>query len=180
MDHANGDAVARPSGAVRQVVDGVSAISAVGRRRPLAGAAHRRHSAEGVDAVVEIALAEGVDLIDSTIVKAHPHAAGATTRAMNSLGRSRGGFTTKLHAVVDSTGALVRFALGGQVNDITQAADLVCRRREADAVVGDRAYDSDASWRTRRVSTRYDKTAVSYASVVAVAATVVSLTGWRA
>jgi transposase len=86
-------------------------------------------------------------LIDSTIVKAHSHAAGALKRTggqkMEALGRSRGGFTTKLHALVTESGQLVRYvATGGQVNDITQARELV-RGGEGVAVIGDRAYDSD-------------------------------------
>jgi transposase len=87
-------------------------------------------------------------LIDSTIVKAHPHSAGALRRtggqAREALGRSRGGFTTKLHALVDESGRLVRYVLtGGERNDITQARSLV-RAREGSGVVGDRAYDCDA------------------------------------
>jgi transposase len=85
-------------------------------------------------------------LVDSTIVKAHAHAAGArdTDPRSEGLGRSRGGFTTKLHALVTDRGELVRYVLtGGEVNDITQAGVLV-REREGRGVVGDRAYDSDA------------------------------------
>ena len=85
-------------------------------------------------------------LIDSTIVKAHVHAAGArkSDQATEALGRSRGGFTTKLHALVTEAGQLVRYILtGGEVNDITQAEALV-RAREGVGLVGDRAYDSDA------------------------------------
>jgi transposase len=87
-------------------------------------------------------------LIDSTIVKAHAHAAGALRRsggqAREALGRSRGGFTTKVHALVTDDGRLIRFTLtGGERHDITQAPLLV-RAREGTAVVGDRAYDSDA------------------------------------
>lgn len=86
-------------------------------------------------------------LIDSTIVKAHPHAAGALRRtggqASEALGRSRGGFTTKLHALVTDSGRLVRYVLtGGERNDITQAPSLL-RAREGSGVVGDRAYDCD-------------------------------------
>lgn len=82
-------------------------------------------------------------LIDSTIVKAHAHAAGALRRGKQALGRSRGGFTTKLHAVVSELGELVTYLVtGGEVADITQARRLLRRRRMA--VVGDRAYDSDA------------------------------------
>ena len=87
-------------------------------------------------------------VIDSTIVKAHPHAAGASKsrggQARQALGRSRGGFTTKLHALVTERGRLVRYVLtGGQVNDVTQARVLV-PSREGSGVVGDRAYDCDA------------------------------------
>jgi transposase len=84
-------------------------------------------------------------LLDSTIVKAHPHAAGALRRhGAQGLGRSRGGFTTKLHAVVTETGRLVRYVLtGGQVNDITQARGLL-PAREGVGIIADRAYDSDA------------------------------------
>lgn len=83
-------------------------------------------------------------LIDSTIVKAHGHAAGASRRSgTQALGRSRGGFTTKLHAVVSEVGVLVSYVLtGGEVADITVARGLIRRRRLP--VVGDRAYDSDA------------------------------------
>jgi len=83
-------------------------------------------------------------LVDSTIVKAHPHAAGARRRTgRQALGRPRGGFTTKLHAVVTERGELVRYVLtGGEAADITQARRLLRRRRVP--VVGDCAYDSDA------------------------------------
>jgi transposase len=87
-------------------------------------------------------------LLDSTIVKAHPHAAGARKGRQGGggegLGRSRGGFTTKLHALITQDGQLVRYVLtGGEVNDITQAKELV-RAGEGSAVVGDRAYDCNA------------------------------------
>ena len=88
-----------------------------------------------------------LSLMDSTIVKAHPHATGALKKtggqASEALGRSRGGLTTKIHAVVSERGELVRFVLtAGQVNDVTQAP-LLMRSGEGD-VVADRAYDSDA------------------------------------
>ena len=81
--------------------------------------------------------------IDSTSVKAHPHSAGASKRdGRQALGRSRGGFTTKLHAVVTERAELVRYVVtGGEVADITQARGLV--RHRSTAVLADRAYDSD-------------------------------------
>ncbi len=60
------------------------------------------------------------------------------------LGRSRGGFTTKIHAVVSGSGRLVRFGVtGGEVNDVTQAGNLA-RGLTGRGLVGDRAYDSDS------------------------------------
>jgi hypothetical protein len=43
-----------------------------------------------------------------------------------SLGRSRGGLSTKIHAAVDGLGNLARFRLtGGERHDITEAANLI-------------------------------------------------------
>lgn len=87
-------------------------------------------------------------LIDSTIEMAHRHAAGASRangggQRFQALGRSRGGFTRQVHAIVTGGGELVRYRLaGGQVNDVTQATSLVHGLRGR-AVVGDRAYDAD-------------------------------------
>ena len=65
-------------------------------------------------------------IIDSTVVRAHPCAAGAppkkVARQAQALGRSRGGFSTKVHVSVDALGNPLRFILtGGQQHDITQA-----------------------------------------------------------
>ena len=58
------------------------------------------------------------------------------------LGRSRGGFGTKLHAVVDALGLPVRFAIGpGQQNDMAAACGLV-QGLSAGQVIADRAYDA--------------------------------------
>ena len=47
-------------------------------------------------------------------------------QAVEALGRSRGGFTTKLHALVTERGQLIRYLLTArEVNDITQAKPLV-------------------------------------------------------
>ena len=63
-------------------------------------------------------------IIDSTVVRAHPCAGSSPKKggqAAQALGRSRGGFSTKIHVVdwatpCDST--------GGQQHDITQAEEL--------------------------------------------------------
>jgi len=64
-------------------------------------------------------------------------------QAAQALGRSRGGFSTKVHMSVDGLGNPLRFILtGGQRHDITQApaliADYVC-----EYVIADRGYDAD-------------------------------------
>ena len=63
-------------------------------------------------------------IIDSTVVRAHPCARrGITKKAakrLRLLGRSRGGFSTKLHVTVDGLGNPLRFILtGGQEHDFT-------------------------------------------------------------
>ena len=61
-----------------------------------------------------------------------------------SLGRSRGGFSTKIHLATDALGNAIRFILtGGERNDITQAAALT-ENLAADYVLADKGYDSDA------------------------------------
>ena len=59
-----------------------------------------------------------------------------------SLGRSRGGFSTKIHLATDALGNALRFILtGGERNDITQAEALV-KDFVAGYVIADKGYDS--------------------------------------
>ncbi len=58
------------------------------------------------------------------------------------LGRSRGGFSTKIHVNVDALGNPLRFRLtAGQRHDITQAPELVKGYQSA-YVIADTAYDA--------------------------------------
>ena len=64
-------------------------------------------------------------------------------QAAQALGRSRGGFSTKVHTSVDALGNPLRFRLtAGQRHDITQAEALVIDL-ESEFVIADRSYDSD-------------------------------------
>ena len=55
-----------------------------------------------------------------------------------------GGFSTKIHILVDALGNPVKFILtGGQQADVTQAEPLMLGHQR-DAVIADKAYDSDA------------------------------------
>ena len=49
-----------------------------------------------------------VQMIDTSIVRVHQHGACITRNRRQSMGRSRGGLTSKIHAVVDSNGLPVR------------------------------------------------------------------------
>ena len=87
-------------------------------------------------------------LIDSTVARAHACAAGAagSTAEAEALGRSKGGYTTKIHAITDALGNPLDFILtGGQASDIGQAEALLqLTPVGAGALLGDKGYDSDA------------------------------------
>ena len=62
------------------------------------------------------------------------------------MGRSRGGLTSKIHALVEARGLPLRFALTpGQVHDVKAAAVLLTGLQPDCFVLGDKAYDSDAT-----------------------------------
>ena len=68
-----------------------------------------------------------------------PKKGGQTAQA---LGRSRGGFSTKIHVSVDSLGNPLRFILtGGQQHDITQAEELIAGYA-GEHVLADKGYDA--------------------------------------
>ncbi len=97
-----------------------------------------------------------VHYVDSTIVRAHQHAAGARQGdpATEALGRSQGGFSTKVHLRSEGSGKLVTLVLTpGQQHEATVFESLMERggvRREdrgrpklrPHRVVGDKAYSS--------------------------------------
>jgi transposase len=76
-------------------------------------------------------------MIDATIVRAHQHGAQA-------IGRSRGGLTTKIHALVDALGNPCNLMLTpGQKHDLTCARPLL-ENVDPGALIGDKAYDADS------------------------------------
>jgi hypothetical protein len=52
-----------------------------------------------------------VQMIDTSIVRVHQHGACINPNRRQSMGRSRGGLTSKIHALVDNNGLPVRLAL---------------------------------------------------------------------
>ncbi|RSB78493.1 IS5 family transposase [Rhizobium sophoriradicis] len=83
-------------------------------------------------------------IVDSTIIRAHQHAAGGKKGAEDqALGRSRGGLSTKIHMAVRGLGCPVRFILtAGQKGDAPQA-DALIEGLPADIIMADTAYDSN-------------------------------------
>jgi len=83
-------------------------------------------------------------MIDSTCCKAHQASAGARkTAGPQAIGITRGGLNTKIHAVCDALGNLLRFVLTpGQQHDSRPAQGLL-ENLPAKALLADKAYDSD-------------------------------------
>ena len=77
--------------------------------------------------------------LDSTTVKVHQDV-GSKKKEL--IGKSRGGSTTKIHAVVDALGNPFKVVLSaGQFHDITAAPQLICDLKSA-IVMAEVAYDS--------------------------------------
>ncbi len=61
------------------------------------------------------------------------------------MGRSRGGLTTKIHAIVDADGLPVTLELSaGQLHDSKPALQMLKGVPEGCIILADKAYDSDA------------------------------------
>jgi transposase len=112
---------------------------------------HRRISrwaVRGVWAKILILLTLDADneyaMIDATIVRAHQHSAGAPKSSDDqAIGRSKGGLSTKIHALVDALGNPLKIILtAGQVHDLA-GADALLPGMQAEALLADKAYDAD-------------------------------------
>jgi transposase len=82
----------------------------------------RSVAAAGVWDQIMDALAAGhdaaVQMIDTSIVRAHQHGACIASNNHQDMGRSRGGLTSKIHAVVDTNGLPLYLALTpGEAHD---------------------------------------------------------------
>ena len=79
-----------------------------------------------------------VQMIDTTIVRVHQHGACLARNKRRAMGRSRGGLTSKIHAVVDSSGLPVRLALtAGEAHDNRLAAKLLSRLKSGAMLLAD-------------------------------------------
>lgn len=83
--------------------------------------------------------------MDGTVIRAHACAAGAenSSAEAEALGRSKGGFGSKVHALCDALGMPMKFILtGGQEAECKRAIALL-ENVNASAVLADKAYDTN-------------------------------------
>lgn len=97
--------------------------------------------------LAEIMADSGHYSIDSTTVRAHVSAAGGKGGAhRRALGRSRGGFTSKLHCLADGQGRPLAFHLTvGEAADCKAYDALIALPEQPPkALLADKGYDADA------------------------------------
>lgn len=96
--------------------------------------------------------------VDGSVVRAHRCASGMIPQSdenddLNALGRSRGGYSTKLHVMTDAKGTLLSMtATAGQRNESTEFENLVANCelslhrliKRPEALAGDKGYSSRA------------------------------------
>ena len=85
-----------------------------------------------------------LQMIGPSSIRVQPHAAsGSKKEDPVGMGRSRGGLTTKVHALVDANGMPIALKLtAGHVDDGRSAADMLDTLGKGDILLADRAYDS--------------------------------------
>ena len=91
-----------------------------------------------------IAHDSSLQMIGTSIIRVHQHGACIARNRRQSMGRSRGGLTSKNHAVVDANGLPVRLALSaGEAHDNRLAGKLLSRLKSKTMLLADRGYDAD-------------------------------------
>ena len=85
-----------------------------------------------------------VQMIDTSIVRAHQHGACIAGNGEQHMGRSRGGLTSKVHAVVDAIGLPLRPGLApGEAHDNRLCPVLLAGLCPQTMLLSDRGYDGD-------------------------------------
>jgi transposase len=86
-----------------------------------------------------------VQMIDTSVVRVHQHGACIADNNHEDIGRSRGGLTSKIHAVVDTNGLPVHLALTpGEAHDNRLCSVLLSALLPQTMLLADRGYD--ANW----------------------------------
>ena len=135
LDRTHGISVARLARTIRTVEFSVSTIQPLVQTRRLgtgAGITRKR-----------VGTFERIARLDH---RSSPPTCCRRERGQSSqaLGRSRGGFSTKIHVAVDGEGRPVKLHLTeGERHDVT-CAEVLLEDLEPEFVIGDKGYDSDA------------------------------------
>ncbi|MER9244054.1 IS5 family transposase [Mesorhizobium sp. M0482] len=105
-----------------------------------------------LDALVQAGAVTKSTAIDSTYVKAQRAAFGAKGGGQaQAIGRSRGGWTTKVHALTDVVGRPYALMLtAGNVSDVKAAPALLERAGPMRYLLGDKGHDADRLRRSLR------------------------------
>lgn len=124
----------------------------------------RRWTLKGVFERIFSSLSDDPDMeyamIDATIVRVHRHGQGAKGGTQSqAIGKSKGGLTTKILALTDALGNLVRMVLlPGQRYDTVGVAPLI-KDIEFGGLIADKAFD--ANWIIAELNQRAAKVVVS-------------------
>ena len=87
---------------------------------------------------------EAVQMIDTSICAFISTGLPSLATEKQSMGRSRGGLNSKIHAVVDTNGLPVRLGLtAGEAHDNRLALKLLSRLKSGAMLLADRGYDAD-------------------------------------
>jgi transposase len=85
-----------------------------------------------------------VQMIDTSIIRVHQHGACIADNNYQDMGRSRGGLTSKIHAVVDTNGLPVHLALRpGEPHDNRLCSVLLSALLPQTMLLANRGYDAD-------------------------------------
>jgi transposase len=85
-----------------------------------------------------------VQTIDTSIVRVHQHGSCIAGNGEQHMSRSRGGLTTKIHAVVDTNGLPVKIGLTpGETHDNRLCSVLLSELRAQTMLLADHDYDAD-------------------------------------
>ena len=85
-----------------------------------------------------------VQMIDTSVVRVHQHGACIADNNHQHIGRSRGGLTSKIHAVVDTNGLPVHLALTpAEAHDNRLCSVLLGALLPQTMLLADRGYDTD-------------------------------------
>jgi hypothetical protein len=81
-------------------------------------------------------------MIDSTLVRAHQHSAGALKKGNQSIGAAKGGLSPKMHTTVDVLGKTPPGLLSSQAQLVICKVPRFCRFNSLRHVVADKAFDA--------------------------------------